>query len=40
MKLKKEDVEKKIKHHKNRLKFYTDKLKDIESDSKKIGFKY
>jgi hypothetical protein len=36
----KEQIEKKLKHHKKRVKFYKDKLEEINKEEKKIGFKF
>ena len=38
--LNKDDVKAKKKHHESRAKFYSKKLKDIESKEKRVGFKW
>ena len=38
--LSKEEAKKKKKYHENRVKFYDKKLKDINKEDKRIGFRY
>ncbi|MDA3912264.1 MAG: hypothetical protein PF448_13000 [Bacteroidales bacterium] len=39
-KLTKEELEKKVKHHKKKAKYYSKKLKEIEEKKRRIGFKF
>jgi len=38
--MKEEEIKKKQKYHKSRVKFYQKKLDKIEEDKRKIGFRY